>query len=85
MSYSYETQRPWVFTEEGVKKLLWTRSTAQLHLAESGAVRAGRLLGSGDSWNSMAVVDYLVEIGELMRVYDGRAWQDGVYVEGPNG
>lgn len=87
MSYSYETERPFVFTDEGQRMLLRVRDFSRRILREAGAVRADKLLGacdSGDSWSMMACVDRLCELGYLKLIpgsSDG-AWQYGIYING---
>lgn len=70
MSYNYATERPQVFTEEGVKTLTKIRDKVRRLLNESGAIRFQEAVSgiSGDSWLHLAVFDYLVEKGELREV-----------------
>lgn len=69
MSYDYQKQRPFVFTEEGQRDFLKIRDKAKELLAQSGAVICEKLLCvSGDTWNMLACVDRLVELGELLEV-----------------
>lgn len=71
MSYSYQVERPHVFTEEGQVKFLAVRDFAAKAFNYAGAVTAGKLVnayGSGDSWQALACVDRLVEIGEIREV-----------------
>ncbi len=85
MSYDYQQHRPSVFTEVGVAKLLRVRDFARRALNLSGAIQAEELIraaSGGDSWESMALIDYLVETRELVLVYDKGAWQHRVYVRG---
>ena len=68
--YDYTKQREVVFSESGIKMLLAIRDRAKELLEEAGAFREQELhLGSGDSWDMLACVDYLVERGEIRRVY----------------
>ena len=88
MSYRYSNERPYVFTEEGQFNFLKVRDFAKDILAKAGAVRADKLLAvprSGSSWQSMALIDHLVEIGELRELLDdrdNRAWQHRVFENG---
>lgn len=70
--YHYEARRPWVFTEDGQKKLLETLGVARQCLKVSGAVMVEKLIGAGDSWNSLAVIDRLCELGYLRRIQQDR-------------
>jgi hypothetical protein len=68
MSYNYRTQRPFVFTEAGQVQFLKIRDKANALIAEAGAVMSGKLLVSGDTWDSLACMDRLVELGELREI-----------------
>lgn len=88
MVYDYKTQRPFVFAEDGQLMLLQVMAHARKCLAMSGAVTGASLLGAMsttfDTWNGMAVVDRLVELGYL-RVFPHAgsvAWQNMVFVAG---
>ena len=61
MSYDYRTERPRLFTEENMDRVLTVLSNARSYIAESGAVKASKLFLTGDTWLSLAVLDYLVE------------------------
>ena len=81
--YSYTEERPKLFTEKGQVDLLKVRDRALKLLAEAGAVKMYPLLNclSGDAWYQMAVVDRLVELGDLREITDGRtAGQDRIFV-----
>lgn len=73
MGYDYQTQRPWLFTEEGQLDLLKTRDHIQCILKVSGAVMMANCFKglTGDSWNMLAIVDRLVEIGDLREIKYG--------------
>jgi hypothetical protein len=83
MVYDYQTERPKLFTEEGMRILIHVRDAAKKLLAESGAFKAGKVFASGDGWTSHAALDYLVEIGEIRRIEQGgyTAGQDEVYTK----
>ena len=80
--YDYTKQRSVVFSETGIKLLFKIRDKAQSLLKEAGAFREQEVtLGcSGDSWDMLACVDYLVECGEIVRVSHRGARQHDVYV-----
>lgn len=70
MSYSYETMRSSVFTEDGQVTFLKVRDAAKRLLREAGAVMAEKAIAgcTGDTWTMMACIDRLVELGELREV-----------------
>jgi hypothetical protein len=83
MSYDYQTQRANVFTEDGQKMFLAIRDKANELLAKSEAVTSGKLLcTTGDTWDMMACVDRLVELGELLEVPNphSRAGQHRIFI-----
>lgn len=68
--YLYAELRDKLFTDEGQRLFLKVRDRAQALLAESGAAMVGAIIRglSGDSWEMLACVDRLVELGELREV-----------------
>ncbi len=84
--YSYETEKPALFTERGVETLTKMRDRAKALLAEAGAVRADKIMevATGSSWTMMAALDYMVEKGDLRRVTaKSDTWgQHQVFVDG---
>lgn len=70
MPYSYEVERPNLFTPDGVKLLISVRDNVQYLLRLAGAVRLQEAIGgaTGDSWHMLAAIDYLVELGELREI-----------------
>lgn len=66
--YDYQTELPRIFTEDGVKKLIEIRDAVNKLLKLTGAFRYDYLHISGDSWFTLACVDYLVETKELVRL-----------------
>lgn len=66
--YKYEEQRPNIFTESGLKILLEMKEKIESALDKSGAFRLDKVMTTGDSWTMLAVVDYLVEIGEIREI-----------------
>jgi hypothetical protein len=71
--YSYASERPFVFTEEGQGMFLKIRDNAARLLREAGAVRMQELIAgnTGTNWSMLACVDRLVELGELVEVTAG--------------
>ena len=82
MSYNYTQERAFVFTEPGVKMLFAIRDKARELLKVAGAFREQEVHSgtSGDSWNMLACVDYLVERGEIRRIFSEGARQHNIYV-----
>lgn len=84
--YDYKKERPAVFTESGVRMLTEMRDRAFSLLQTSGAVRADKIFAGthGHTWHMMAVLDYMVETGDLRRVtaVDETAGQHQVFVRG---
>lgn len=82
--YSYETERPKLFTDEGQRGLLKTRDRVQHLLKTAGACRMSEIItgdGASDSWESLARVDRLVEIGEIREITaPGEVGQHRVFV-----
>lgn len=70
MGYEYQRERPRVFTEDGSTMLLKIRDNAKSLIASAGAARSDRLMSnvSGDSWQMLACIDRLVEIGDLLEI-----------------
>lgn len=85
MSYSYSTERPWLFTEEGQVCLLKARDNAFRLCDEAGAFNGMCALDGahvGDTFKMMAVLDRLVEMGDVREVTKRGevAGQDRVFV-----
>jgi hypothetical protein len=81
--YDYTTERKFIFTEAGVEMVIKARDRVNNLLAESGAFREQEAISGlgGDSWKQLACIDYLVERGEIRRIYDKGARQHNVYVK----
>ena len=84
MSYDYQTVRPTLFAEDGIKLLLDVRDKANALLAEAGAFTASKCwsgikLGAYDSWTAIAALDFLIEREELMCITPDWAGQDKIY------
>ena len=74
MAYNYQKQRPHIFTEQGVRDLITVRGTVSNCIAIAGCVRMDKAISrlTGGAWNMLAIVDYLVEVGELREVFVGQ-------------
>ena len=68
--YEYAKERETIFTEQGHRLFLEIRDKIQDLLAKSGSVKMGNAIAgcTGDSWQMMACVDRLVELGEICEV-----------------
>lgn len=81
--YNYQKERPYVFTEEGQITFLEIRDRAKELISSSGASTMACLMaGAGDSWERIACVDRLVELGELREIdYGACAGQDRIFIK----
>lgn len=69
--YSYETEKPNLFTEAGQRVFLRIRDHTHKILKLSGAIRMEEAMSaakSGSSWTMLACVDRMVELGELREI-----------------
>lgn len=84
--YNYETERPFLFTDDGQRMFLQIRDKAKRLLKEAGAFRAQELFTevTGSSWAMIACIDRLVELGEIVCHNDApEVWsQFHVYSDG---
>lgn len=83
--YNYETEKPWLFTDEGQRALLKVRDAAFELIEQAGAARFDKIFqrivgGVGDSWREIALLDRLVEIGDLRLLSLPAATQYRIYV-----
>lgn len=70
MSYDYGTERPRLFTDSGQRMFLQVRDAAAKLIKEAGAARCQEILRgvTGDSWQMLACVDRLIELGEIREI-----------------
>lgn len=73
MSYDYATERPAIFTEDGMKQYTKFRDHVQYIVRLNGAFRVMELEKNtkgmpSSSWLELAFLDYMVEQGELVRM-----------------
>lgn len=82
MTYAYADQKDRLFTDEGQRDFLAVRDHVCGLLEEAGAFRMQEaMIGSGDSWDMLARVDRLVELGEIREIPQPNcAGQDRVFV-----
>ncbi len=82
--YSYQSEKPKIFTEDGVVLFTAIRDNVQRLLKLSGAVTMGKAISGncGDSWTMLACVDRLLELGEIQEVtnHDRCRGQDRVFI-----
>lgn len=85
MTYSHQTQKAKLFTDEGQRLLLKVRDRVHVLLSEAGAFRADKawkINCGSDSWDLLACLDRLEELGEIRMVYRGGATQYQIYIKG---
>lgn len=72
--YDYQTQKSVIFTEDGSRKFLKVRDNVNRLLGQSGAVRMLEAISGvgGNSWDMLAYVDRMVELGEILEITDGK-------------
>jgi hypothetical protein len=74
MSYAYTTQRANLFTDPGQKLYVGMRDHVLALVNKAGAVRSGEAMtlppgvGAADSWDMLAVLDRMVELGDLREI-----------------
>lgn len=61
--YDYQTEKPKLFTEEGLKTVLVVKSKIDYACKIAGAVTRERAFDTGSCWTSMAAQDFLEECG----------------------
>lgn len=80
--YNYETEKKELFTEQGQEMFLAIRAHVGSLLKKSGAVRMLEAIApvTGSSWQMLACIDRMVELGELREVTSKDvAWQYRVF------
>ncbi len=70
MSYSYQIERPKLFTEEGQVMFIAIRDNAKKLFAVAGCARFMEITRGvyGDSWLMLACLDRLIELKEIREV-----------------
>ena len=85
--YEYGSQKKEIFSEKGQQLFLGIRDQVHRMLEVSGACTMGKAMrlpcgvGAADSWDMMACVDRLVELGELKELPTVGTGQDRVFVD----
>lgn len=90
MSYRYEDQKAWLFTDEGQRVFIQARDRALELLKLAGAFQCMapfRRVTGGDVWNHFAIIDRMVELGDIREVTqpDEVFGQHRVFVSARNG
>jgi hypothetical protein len=84
MGFKQEDYEVWLGTREGQDALIRTMDKARELSKVAGAFTRNRLGGSPDAWQALAVVNRLVERGELKRVemvgVTSGAWDSDIFV-----
>ena len=70
MSYDYQKERERLFTDDGQRTFLKIRDHVKYLLKTAGAFRLGEAVATttGDSWQHIACLDRLVELGEIVEL-----------------
>ena len=82
MPYSYDEEKPRIYTDEGIDMMLRLLKAAKKRFKMSNCFRYDSISLSGDSWLHLAVVDYLVEIAELKEIKTEGPTQHRIFVKG---
>ena len=83
MPYNYQEKKPYVFTEDGQVQFLSIRDRVFGKIKYAGAVSMERAISgeSGSTWNMMACVDRLVDLGEIVELKTDGCAQDRIFVK----
>lgn len=76
MSYNYKTEKQWLFTNEGMTCFTRGRDKALELQRIAGAwngIKALRDCGAEDTFKMMAILDYMVEMGDVEELTPGNA------------
>lgn len=71
MPYIYKEIRDDILCHANVKTLIATRDKVFKILDQSGVItmqKAIEVIGHGDSWTNMAIIEYLVELNDLEEI-----------------
>ena len=82
--YKYEEQKQGIFTESGQEMFLSIRDKSKQLLKQAGCFKMGNVISGqvGDTWQMLACVDRLVELGEIREIEQNGAvaGQDRIFV-----
>lgn len=81
--YDYQIERPKIFTEDGLSKVIKVRDNMNALIESAGAVRWDKATAGvcGDSWLMLAITDYLVETGDFRKITTDTAGQHQVFTK----
>ena len=85
--YNYQEIKPVLFTEQNQRLFIGIRDHAFKMLETSGAFSMGKAMilpkgvGAAGSWEMMACVDRLVELGEIIEVPTAGWGQDRIFTK----
>ena len=85
MLYSYEVEKKYCLTENGLAELMKIKDYVENLLNESGAFKmqnAWKCLGGYECWQAMALIDKLVELGTIKEITTPGRAQDRIFVRG---
>lgn len=86
MSYKYEDQKEWLFSEKGLIAVMAVARQARNMGEVSGAFTCQKLMDAvptpHDSWQALACVDFLCRTEQICMLWDGGATQDRIFVIG---
>ena len=68
MSYDYKVERKELFTEDGQVHFLKVRDQVKRLLKDAGAFRFDHVTVTGSSWTTIACIDRLVELKEIVEL-----------------
>jgi hypothetical protein len=69
MSYNYQNEKSEFFTENQQKRFIKFRDKVKYLLNEAGAFRMDRVMGEmGSSFQDLAALDYMIELGEIVKL-----------------
>jgi hypothetical protein len=68
--YSYKEEKEKLFTDQGQRKFLKVRDITNSLIGKAGAVTLGKVFDEikGDSFECIACLDRMVELGEIIEV-----------------
>jgi len=81
--YKYQTQKQNIFTEEGQVMFIGIRDNVKKLIEKAGAVSFGAAIRNvtGDTWDMLACIDRLVELGEIREITkDNVRGQDRIFI-----
>lgn len=82
MPYSYEIEKPWLFTDDGQREFLKIRDRLRELTDLAGACSVYALLckSSGESWKLLACIDRLIEIKEAQYLRTEGSFQNRILI-----